>query len=78
MWLACMLVGMDWAGQAHGKGRVTDFTLTTPHLTQLPSQPLRKQGVFLFIKQNETTTSFIPREASCASQTKRQAPGLKC
>lgn len=33
--------GLTWVRQIRGEGRVTDFTFTTPHLTQLPSQPFR-------------------------------------
>jgi hypothetical protein len=51
---------------------VTDFTVTTPHLTQLPPEASKKGnwGVFLFIKQKETKTIFIPDEAILNLETK--------
>lgn len=39
----CRSACMDWVCRAHGQGRVTDFTFTTPHLTQLPPQPFRRE-----------------------------------
>lgn len=54
------------------EGRVTDFTLTTPHLSQLPPAfENRQQGVFLFVKQNETKTTFTPNNTVSNSLTKR-------
>lgn len=54
---------------------MTDFTVTTPHLTQLPPEASKKGkwGVFLFMKQKETKTIFVPDEAVLNLETKNQA-----
>lgn len=68
----CASAFVDWVSQACGVGRVTNFTVTTPHLTQLPPEASKKGnwGVFLFIKQKETKTIFIANEAILNLETK--------
>lgn len=58
---------------------MTDFTVTTPHLTQLPPEASKKGnwGVFLFTKQKETKTIFIPDEAILNLETKRGTHGAQ-
>lgn len=52
---------------------------TPPDSASSPAFQRRNQGVFLFIKQSETKTTFIPNKTISNSQTKRGGlMGLKC
>lgn len=77
----CKSAYTDWVRRAHGEGSVTDFTSAAPQPDSASSSAFQKrnQGVFLFIKQNETKTTFILNKTISNSQTKRgRFMGLKC
>ena len=62
-----------------GKGDRFHVHHTPPDSASSPAFQRRNQGVFLFIKQSETKTTFIPNKTISNSQTKRGGlMGLKC